>query len=311
MLVWLSWRWTTPPTGFTQRSILMAHTLRHHHLQLLQCTSLASPLRLAWRLDASHDSMVAELFAILKALMFISGQLQPQRVVIYTDSQASLHLLLSRRPATSRGIVFDIQRLLRHLTGPGWEVRLQWVPSHIGILGNEVADKDAKTCLRALVIEQLPLQDTTIRRIVQQACRKEWDEILAVALPQTTLGAYRQDSMAQPWVRSSSRRVDVALTRLRIGHLGLNQHLHRVGLAPSPMCSSCLYQVEDAHHLLLKCHKYHSHRTELLHRLRQLNVHRPTLPTLLAAVDVPNHQKATVLTLTAAYLKNTGRINRL
>ncbi|MPC92177.1 hypothetical protein E2C01_087251 [Portunus trituberculatus] len=53
------------------------------------------------------------------------------------------------------------------------------------------------------------------------------------------MGQYCHNSSPQPWVRQQSRALDVALTRLRLGHTTLNAHLHRLHLAPDPHCPWC------------------------------------------------------------------------
>ncbi|KAG0711443.1 hypothetical protein GWK47_020602 [Chionoecetes opilio] len=49
------------------------------------------------------------------------------------------------------------------------------------------------------------------------------------------MSQYRIDSSPHPWIRQTSRVLDVALTRLRIGHASLTAHLHRLNLTPDPM----------------------------------------------------------------------------
>ncbi|KAG0724838.1 hypothetical protein GWK47_039781 [Chionoecetes opilio] len=93
------------------------------------------------------DVLTAELFAIRQALAYLNTTYTCTRAVIYTDSLSSLHLLFSRRPASSTVLAHTLQRLLLYLTSVGWEIALQWVPSHCNIRGNEVAEAAAKVAL--------------------------------------------------------------------------------------------------------------------------------------------------------------------
>lgn len=269
------------------------------------------PLRQAWRIDHRHTSLDAELFAILQALIFIRTHLSPQRAVIYTDSKSSLLLLLSRKPSTARTLLYNIHELMRFLTGPGWEVRLQWVPSHVGIQGNEIADATARLALQAPVLEYHPIQASTLHLLLSRACRQKWDDRLSVYLPHTSLGMYRTDSSSQPWVRARTRVLDTALTKLRIGHVGLNAHLHRLRLVDSPRCKWCLYQDETIKHYLLECYRHFSARTHLRSRLTSLGIRNFDLPTLLSARGVAPHLQPTVIRLTCTYLRETGQLTRL
>ena len=52
-------------------------------------------------------------------------------------------MLLDRSPSTYLFIVYDIQEIIHNLL-PDICVRIQYVPGHEGITGNEVADGAAK-----------------------------------------------------------------------------------------------------------------------------------------------------------------------
>jgi hypothetical protein len=56
------------------------------------------------------------------------------------------------------------------------------------------------------------------------------------------------------------------LTQLRSYHIGLNAHLLRFHLAPSPDCALC-FVLETATHFLLACPLYHRARRTLVTRL--------------------------------------------
>jgi hypothetical protein len=56
------------------------------------------------------------------------------------------------------------------------------------------------------------------------------------------------------------------LTQFRTGHIGLNTHLYRFQLAPSPDCPLC-FVPEIVPHLLLACPAHHHARFILITRL--------------------------------------------
>ncbi|XP_045780561.1 uncharacterized protein LOC123877742 [Maniola jurtina] len=90
--------------------------------------------------------MTMELVAISEALKYISG-LSGQYFVIFSDSRSALQHLARCASGYSRGlpIAFEILKQIydfRHIN-----LRLQWVPSHIGLRGNEEADKLAKSAI--------------------------------------------------------------------------------------------------------------------------------------------------------------------
>ncbi|MPC60338.1 hypothetical protein E2C01_054380 [Portunus trituberculatus] len=125
------------------------------------------------------------------------------------------------------------------------------------------------------------------------------------------MGLYRSDSSPQLWVRKQSRILDVALTRLRLGHTRLTAYLHRLGLSPDPYYPWCRTVEETIEHFLLDCPCFHSHRVVLRDRLVALGVSTFDLPTLLAAVGVHFLHQAAVLRLTCVFLKKCGQLPRL
>ena len=81
----------------------------------------------------------AELFAIYIALQIAARY--KECTVIFTDSLSSLKAI--QCPQFSRHhLVYHINSLIRQL--PQSKVAIEWVPSHIGIAGNEEADRVAK-----------------------------------------------------------------------------------------------------------------------------------------------------------------------
>ncbi|KAG0715429.1 hypothetical protein GWK47_011944 [Chionoecetes opilio] len=165
-------------------------------------------------------------------------------------------------------------------------------------------------------ITPLPLPLSTAKRLISKVCHSAWDRSLGDALRATSMGQYRTDSSPHPWIRQTSRVLDVALTRLRIGHTTLRAHLHRLQLTPDPYCPWAGSQQqrnvpESIEHFLLQCPRFHSHRQLLRGQLIALNV-TFDLPTLLAATAVHPSRRPAVIRLTCAFLrKKTNQLSRL
>ncbi|XP_050706619.1 uncharacterized protein LOC126991996 [Eriocheir sinensis] len=300
----------------------MDRSLYHHHLKIFTDGSHSpSPPSTAsaiydpststcrtWRLPPETDVLTAELYALHQAIAYLHTTHTKGKAVIYTDSLSSLHLLRSRHPTSSTALAHTIQRALLLLTSEGWEVTLQWVPSHSGIRGNTIADAAVKMALAEVNITPLPLPLSTAKCLIS---RTSWDDTLANTLRTTTMGQYRTNSSPQPWVRKKSRVLDVALTRLRLGHTRLGAHLHRLRLVPDPHCPWCRTVEDTIEHLLLHCPRHHSQRVLLRHQLRALDVPTFDLPTLLAAAGVHPSRQEAVTRLTCAFLRKTGQLTRL
>lgn len=98
----------------------------------------------SWSLSRSSSIFSAELFGVLKVLQcVIDYPIHPFEVFIFIDSSAAIKAIVS--PGLSLNeIVFDIRQLLVTLTTRESCVNLVWIPSHVGIAGNEAVDRLAR-----------------------------------------------------------------------------------------------------------------------------------------------------------------------
>lgn len=97
-----------------------------------------------YKTDANVCIMSLELIAILEALKYITDERNPN-VVIFTDSKSALQHI-ARCASGFRGVstAYDVLKGINNLATKGINLKLQWVPSHIGIRGNEEADRLAR-----------------------------------------------------------------------------------------------------------------------------------------------------------------------
>ncbi|GBO18540.1 hypothetical protein AVEN_206287-1 [Araneus ventricosus] len=123
------------------------------------CTSFACVIinsTLSFQLHPSCSIFTAEITAILHALSQISSG-PPDNYIIYSDSFSALESMTSlhrfRHPLT-----FNILELHDRLACRGFSVLLCWVPSHVGISGNEHADNLAKSATDSIKCP-VPLSD--------------------------------------------------------------------------------------------------------------------------------------------------------
>ena len=99
-------------------------------------------LRLQYRLDEYHSIMIAELFSIYKALVWIDRNLRAGKIVILCDSKAAILSLETN--CIESNLAYDCLSLSKQLIDNGFEIIIQWTPSHVGIKGNKIVDKIAK-----------------------------------------------------------------------------------------------------------------------------------------------------------------------
>ena len=66
-------------------------------------------------------------------------------ITIFTDSRGALQSLKSGKSRTRPEILHSIFKFIKSLQNKNLEVSFGWIPSHVGIIGNETADQTAKT----------------------------------------------------------------------------------------------------------------------------------------------------------------------
>ena len=125
-----------------------------------------------------------------------------------------------------------------------------WVPSHVGIQGNENADHLAKaaTTLPEPRRCPLPFKDTfpEIRSKIKNSWKSQWENIL------TNQKLRSITTSVTPWSYPVlPRRLETALCRLRIGHTRLT-HDFLMTNGNQPFCNDCLVPL-TVRHLLVEC----------------------------------------------------------
>ena len=93
----------------------------------------------------------AELTAILMALQHISEvRTPPCAIVVCSDSRSALSSIRSDSTSAREDLVLELGTVVHQLITRGTEVRFQWVPAHVCLSGNEMADRAAKRGARRL-----------------------------------------------------------------------------------------------------------------------------------------------------------------
>ncbi|GBN58602.1 hypothetical protein AVEN_208928-1 [Araneus ventricosus] len=157
--------------------------------------------------------------AILYTLQRISRS-DNRKFCVYSDSMSQLQQL-NQVDFTSHPIVLDIVDILRNLEIRGFEIVFCWIPSHVGIPGNEKADNAA--CLGSV-----PYSDMC--QIVQQKVINKWQELWNEQIHNKL---HNVKPVIANWPILPYRKADATLTRLRIGHTR-----YLLFQEPIPMCTS-------------------------------------------------------------------------
>ena len=219
------------------------------------------------KLNGHSSVFTAELSALLKAVKLVS-ETDAASSVIFSDSQSAIMSLQAFN--SSHPIICEILAHIIPITlNQNRTIQFCWVPSHVGVDGNEEADRVARQ--KADCNDEIPNYRTyykdffpTVRVAIFQLWQEKWLNIEGNKLRKI------KDNV-RPWKACSyrSRRVESVLCRLRIGHT-LFSHGHHMERRPPPYCEDCIVPL-TVKHILAECPSYQDQRNRLFPHTRNIN----------------------------------------
>lgn len=132
-----------------------------------------------------------------------------------------------------------------------------WVPSHIGINGNEDADRIAnEAILDNIYNDYIPVYKDVSNEICRRI-RNQWDQEWRSKID-NKLWEIKKNT--NPWNTSNrpSRKEMTIITRLRIGHTNIT-HKYIMAREERSKCRACNTNLSTKH-LLLECPQYEDFR---------------------------------------------------
>ena len=242
-------------------SLFLEHQSCHRHSvhiytdgskagNLVGCAAVTGSTEYAAKLHHLVSSYSAELIAILLVLKNVLYRHAGTSFTIFTDSKSALSAINKFFP--DNPIILDIQYFLRRVFEKGKSVTFCWSPGHVGIKGNEDADKAAKQAASNIQINFKSVPHLDTKSCTKRVVNDKFEEIWTSLTTNTKLKEIKATS--KPWqiVKSHNRKDVRVLNRLRIGHTHLThkylfQMPHTV-----PRCSNCPHIV-TVKHILLDC----------------------------------------------------------
>ncbi|KAG2073157.1 hypothetical protein BDR04DRAFT_1011386, partial [Suillus decipiens] len=146
---------------------------------------------------------------------------------------------------------------------------------HIEILGNKVADEQAKRAVH---------RETSQPHLFPSLLKNRAHTVITLSTSKSALkqsfNTTVQSKVKEVWLRSPCHaalqsidssaptkcfasiteelpcRHSTLLLQLRTGHMPLNKHLHCISKAPSPTCKACNQKNKSVYHFILECPVY-------------------------------------------------------
>jgi ribonuclease HI len=220
---------------------------------------ISNDISYGFKLNDKTSILTAELYALVHALKYIESSRQEKSFLICSDSLSSLQAIDALySPHT---LVQEIHSLLTSLASRDVTVVFCWVPGHVGIQGNELADRAAKAATEKDALDDDRLCANDLKNCFKSFFKKKfqtiWDQETNNKLKEVKNTINSWDSSIR-----STRREEVVLTRLRIGHtLFSHAYLFSLDKIP-PRCDTC-NEALSVRHVLVDCTKYRGVRRRL------------------------------------------------
>ena len=204
---------------------------------------------------ASHcGTVTVELKAIEKALSLIKSEryLSFRNILIFSDSQGALAQIGQTNPSENIRIYYHIMDLISMIQDTGAHITFRYVPSHVGVEGNEIADSLAKK--GAELQEPTDSIDNTFSYFKCE-CNKyinsQYDTLIRnTASDSTSLARYLHinPNLSMPILNAGSRMEQLIINNLRSHSLNKCTHY----CPDIPICTYCS-EPFDAVHYLFEC----------------------------------------------------------
>ncbi|CAI6366491.1 unnamed protein product [Macrosiphum euphorbiae] len=206
-----------------------------------------------FRLPSFSSIFTAESYALYMAVQFVV-QSDYKYSLIISDSLSALISLQDHHPQN------EVIQLTKDLISSSKnKIKFMWVPSHIGIPGNEKADKmanEAVTSTTSTIINKIPSKDLlneAHKRIIK-TWQNHWDSIPS----SNKLRNIKKSISKWAYPENASRREQIVINRSRIGHSHIT-HSYLITKETPPLCDTCKTPLTMAH-IIIVCPKFSTAR---------------------------------------------------
>ena len=151
------------------------------------------------------------------------------------------------------------QKIIDEVSQYNQEIVFIWVPSHVGIPGNDKADELAKKSLTLASITNIKIPNQDVKRYIKETYHKQWKTNWNRDNAEYQMRGI--EAGIEPNYFQLPRRDQIKITRLAL-RTTLLTHRHYFTNSTRPVCPECLEDI-TLEHVLTTCPKYEHGRREM------------------------------------------------
>ena len=159
-----------------------------------------------------------------------------------------------------------------------YNIKLIWIPAHIGIRGNEYANQLAKAATAMSYCKHTRIPFTDLRQNFKLTAKESAETYITEqgATKGTEYFVYYYAKNSKPWFANSNltRANIVTINRCKANHYNLAASLTRINIIDDPNCS-CNTGPQDLDHILWQCPLYDAERKIFVSKLKRLHIYLP------------------------------------
>jgi ribonuclease HI len=205
------------------------------------------------KLDSRCSNNQAEQLAIIKALEAIesihTADINTRTATIFTDSKITLDSL--QNASNHAYLIEEIRKRVAILENSKWKIEFSWVKAHVGIYGNEMADRLAKEAARSkdtnIAFDRIPKSTLyyEAEEEAKQQWQSEWEKCPKAALTKQYFPSV-QDRL------NTKISMTASIAAMVTGHGKTRAYLHRFKILEQATCV-CKDGDQTTDHLLYHC----------------------------------------------------------